>query len=131
MCQLLSNYLPPRQQVGMAQLAKDLRARRRLQENELYPREVQVDCPLPDCLGIGYLGFDNVMCFICGAPVDHGLVRRDARRTQALPPVQGTHREERRLRPYDLPLWAPFLVDDADVLLALITMRQARSGNCE
>merc|ERR1712232_1105033 len=39
--------------------------RRRLRSNVLYPRAVQVDCPSPDCWGLGYLGFDTVMCFIC------------------------------------------------------------------
>ena len=25
----------------------------------------EVDCPQPGCVGLGYLGFDMVMCFIC------------------------------------------------------------------
>lgn len=39
--------------------------RRRLQANPIYPRTMQVDCPRPECWGLGYLGFDRVMCFIC------------------------------------------------------------------
>mmetsp|Transcript_4901 Transcript_4901/g.14253 ORF Transcript_4901/g.14253 Transcript_4901/m.14253 type:complete len:261 (+) Transcript_4901:825-1607(+) len=39
--------------------------RRRLRQNTLFPSAVQVNCPLPDCWGLGYLGFDTVMCFIC------------------------------------------------------------------
>jgi len=46
-------------------LAGTMGRRRRLQENTLYPAAVQVDCPDPDCWGLGYLGFDLVMCFIC------------------------------------------------------------------
>lgn len=40
-------------------------ARARLRANPLYPGPMQVDCPRPDCWGLGYLGFDRVMCFIC------------------------------------------------------------------
>merc|ERR1712232_118274 len=39
--------------------------RRRLRKNVLFPASVQVDCPQPHCWGLGYLGFDTVMCFIC------------------------------------------------------------------
>merc|ERR1712007_193125 len=39
--------------------------RRRLRNNELYPAAVQINCPQPHCWGLGYLGFDTVMCFIC------------------------------------------------------------------
>jgi len=42
-----------------------LKRRRRLQENPLFPAHMQVNCPLPRCVGLGYLGFDTVMCFIC------------------------------------------------------------------
>jgi len=38
--------------------------RRRLRQSELFPAAMQVDCPL-DCWGLGYLGFDTVMCFVC------------------------------------------------------------------
>lgn len=44
---------------------EELVHRRRLQNNRLYPSEVQVDCPRAGCLGLGYLGFDTVMCFAC------------------------------------------------------------------
>lgn len=43
----------------------DLAVRRRLQSNPFYPPEMQEDCPRPGCLGLGYLGFDHVMCWIC------------------------------------------------------------------
>lgn len=39
--------------------------RRQLQNNVLYPSVVQVDCPQEGCLGLGYRGFDTVMCFMC------------------------------------------------------------------
>lgn len=46
-------------------LDKEFAYRRRLQRNELYPPEVQVDCPRAGCLGLGYGGFDTLMCFVC------------------------------------------------------------------
>lgn len=46
-------------------LEEELTKRRRLQGNELYPPAAQVDCPREGCLGLGYLGFDTVMCFFC------------------------------------------------------------------
>merc|ERR1712032_779320 len=33
--------------------------------NQLFPAAMQVDCPQPLCVGLGYLGFDTVMCFMC------------------------------------------------------------------
>lgn len=42
-----------------------LQRRKRLQANPLYPASVQVECPRAECLGLGYLGFDSVMCFLC------------------------------------------------------------------
>jgi len=39
--------------------------RRQLKSNTLYPEAMQVDCPMPECWGLGYLGFDTVMCFVC------------------------------------------------------------------
>lgn len=39
--------------------------RRKLEANRLYPSEMQVECPMPGCYGLGYLGFDSVMCFVC------------------------------------------------------------------
>merc|ERR1711907_65187 len=39
--------------------------RRRLQDNILFPAEVQVDCPQPGCLGLAYMGYDTLMCFVC------------------------------------------------------------------
>jgi len=49
----------------LSQLVAELDRRVRLQQNRLYPPAVQVDCPQPGCVGLGYLGFDTVMCFIC------------------------------------------------------------------
>jgi hypothetical protein len=46
-------------------LAGQLKKRTELQQNELFPSEVQVECRDPMCVGIGYLGHETVMCFIC------------------------------------------------------------------
>lgn len=43
----------------------ELDRRSRLQQNLMFPQEMQVNCPRPGCVGLGYLGFDQVMCFIC------------------------------------------------------------------
>lgn len=50
---------------AVCNLEKEFVYRRRLQTNELYPPEVQVDCPQAGCLGLGYHGFDTLMCFVC------------------------------------------------------------------
>eukprot|EP00928_Gymnodinium_smaydae_P081057 TRINITY_DN64634_c0_g1_i1.p1 TRINITY_DN64634_c0_g1~~TRINITY_DN64634_c0_g1_i1.p1 ORF type:complete len:290 (-),score=33.36 TRINITY_DN64634_c0_g1_i1:276-1145(-) len=39
--------------------------RQRLKNNPFYPEPTQVNCIVPQCIGLGYLGFDTVMCFIC------------------------------------------------------------------
>jgi len=44
---------------------KQLAFRRRLLGNTLYPAEVQAECPCEGCLGLGYRGYDTVMCFVC------------------------------------------------------------------
>mmetsp|Transcript_25328 Transcript_25328/g.55289 ORF Transcript_25328/g.55289 Transcript_25328/m.55289 type:complete len:502 (+) Transcript_25328:57-1562(+) len=44
-------------------LMDGLRRRKRLQNNPLYSAEFQVECP--QCVGLGYIGFDTVMCFLC------------------------------------------------------------------
>lgn len=44
---------------------KEFARRRRLQNNELFPAEAQVDCPQPGCLGLAYRGYDTLMCFAC------------------------------------------------------------------
>lgn len=46
-------------------LDKQLKRRLQLQRNPLYPSPVQVDCPNADCMGLGYLAHETVMCFIC------------------------------------------------------------------
>merc|ERR1712039_782627 len=33
--------------------------------NPLYPPEMQINCPQFGWCGLGYLGFDTTMCFIC------------------------------------------------------------------
>jgi len=47
------------------QLADKLEKRFELERNQLYPEALQVDCPCWDCVGLGYLGFETVMCFVC------------------------------------------------------------------
>jgi len=46
-------------------LERQVTFRRRLQNNPLYPPAVQVNCPRQGCIGLGYLGYDTVMCFLC------------------------------------------------------------------
>lgn len=46
-------------------LEKEFAWRRRLQSSTLYPACAQVDCPRAGCLGLGYLGGESVMCFVC------------------------------------------------------------------
>jgi hypothetical protein len=46
-------------------LAEDLDKRFVLQNNSEFPDDWQVDCTRPGCTGLGYLGFDTVMCFVC------------------------------------------------------------------
>lgn len=48
-----------------ARLQHELNRRAKLQLNHLYPPALQVDCPIVGCVGIGYLGFDTIMCFLC------------------------------------------------------------------
>lgn len=50
---------------GARALADRLEKRFELERNSLIPAELQVDCPRPDCVGLGYLGLDTVMCFLC------------------------------------------------------------------
>jgi len=49
----------------MRDLDQMLKRREALQRNSLYPAEAQVNCPVPSCVGLGYLGSDTAMCFIC------------------------------------------------------------------
>merc|ERR1711924_409762 len=39
--------------------------RRKLEQNIRFPKELQVNCRDPMCLGISYLGSETVMCFFC------------------------------------------------------------------
>jgi len=50
---------------GARELDCQLRRRETLQRNPLYPPVCQVDGPQPGCVGIGYLGAETIMCFIC------------------------------------------------------------------
>jgi hypothetical protein len=54
-----------------------LERRFELETKPQFPEEVQVTCPKVDCVGLGYLGFDTVMCFLCEhqwlATKDQGL----------------------------------------------------------
>ena len=46
-------------------LMEALEKRFKLKESTLFPECMQVECKRPECVGIGYLGFETVMCFIC------------------------------------------------------------------
>lgn len=48
-----------------AELEQRFARRRRLQASPLFPAELQIDCPQPGCVGLGYLGYDTSMCFMC------------------------------------------------------------------
>ena len=48
-----------------AALADALERRYTLERNPLFPAPQQVNCRQPDCVGIGYLGYETVMCFLC------------------------------------------------------------------
>lgn len=64
--------------------------RRRLQINPLFPPAVQVDCPQPGCYGLGYFGFDTVMCFLCEHQWTPAQVNSDNSDSQD--PISGTKR---------------------------------------
>lgn len=44
---------------------QEMKQRKRLQQNTLFPTSMQVDCPVDGCLGLGYLGSETIMCFFC------------------------------------------------------------------
>lgn len=46
-------------------LSGQLERRFELQSNKLFPESMQLECPRPLCVGIGYSGYDTAMCFIC------------------------------------------------------------------
>jgi hypothetical protein len=48
-----------------AALAHQLERREELQANPFFPLELQEDCRRIDCVGIGYHGYETVMCMIC------------------------------------------------------------------
>jgi len=47
------------------QVADQIETRFRLQANPFYSEEMQVECIKADCIGIGYLGSETIMCMIC------------------------------------------------------------------
>jgi len=51
--------------IPAAELEQMFVRRRRLQANPFFPAELQVECPRPGCVGLGYLGHETVMCFLC------------------------------------------------------------------
>jgi ariadne-1 len=53
------------QKFSRMDILQALTRRHKLQANPLFPAEQQVDCPQEDCVGLGYLGSDTVMCFVC------------------------------------------------------------------
>jgi len=65
-------------------LTKKLERRAHLQRNPLYPAPVQVECPLIGCVGLGYLGYDTVMCFHC----EHQWIPTEAGEPAGLPDVE-------------------------------------------
>ena len=70
-CPACPKFLPQRvlfEEAALAEaseLAAQLERRDYLQANQLYPEPMQVECPLVGCVGIGYLGFETIMCMIC------------------------------------------------------------------
>lgn len=50
---------------ALTAMERRLAARCRLQANQLFPPSMQVECPRRECVGLGYLGYDTVMCFLC------------------------------------------------------------------
>lgn len=54
-------------------LAGQLDRREALQRNVLFPAELQVECRKAECVGIGYLGYETVMCMICEDQWDAAL----------------------------------------------------------
>ena len=47
------------------ELANQLERREALQRNELFPPCMQVECRRAECVGIGYLGYETIMCMVC------------------------------------------------------------------
>mmetsp|Transcript_54595 Transcript_54595/g.127674 ORF Transcript_54595/g.127674 Transcript_54595/m.127674 type:complete len:425 (-) Transcript_54595:143-1417(-) len=58
-------YEAARHSEPVKQLTRKLEHRAHLQRSTLFPAPMQVECPLVGCVGIGYLGYDTVMCFMC------------------------------------------------------------------
>merc|ERR1719198_1212964 len=81
MCSALWRQLGTRsKQIAAFDSEPGVLQRRRLRANLLYPSELQVDCPVLGCWGLGYLGFDMVQCFICEhqwAPIEGGMAPVD------------------------------------------------------
>uniref|UniRef100_A0A7S2GDL8 RING-type domain-containing protein n=1 Tax=Haptolina brevifila TaxID=156173 RepID=A0A7S2GDL8_9EUKA len=47
------------------ELATQLQRREVLQRNSLFPKCMQVECRRTECVGIGYLGYETIMCMVC------------------------------------------------------------------
>ena len=64
-----SKFLPQKLVLALSQsatnLVRQLDLRKALEANTLYPACMQVECPRPECVGIGFLGFKTIMCFVC------------------------------------------------------------------
>ena len=62
-------FLPQKLVLAISQsatnLVRQLDLRKALEANTLYPACMQVECPRPECVGIGFLGFKTIMCFVC------------------------------------------------------------------
>ena len=68
-CFVCSKCLPQKLVLAISQSAKSLvrqlDRRMAVEANKLYPACMQVECPRPECVGIRFLGFVTIMCFVC------------------------------------------------------------------
>ena len=81
----MPQYIVLKASEGARTLAQRLERREVLQANKLYPGSLQVNCRQVGCVGIGYLGYETIMCMICedqwdatedsvgGLRIQHGL----------------------------------------------------------
>eukprot|EP00403_Amphidinium_massartii_P040142 CAMPEP_0178444362 /NCGR_PEP_ID=MMETSP0689_2-20121128/39451_1 /TAXON_ID=160604 /ORGANISM="Amphidinium massartii, Strain CS-259" /LENGTH=412 /DNA_ID=CAMNT_0020068557 /DNA_START=34 /DNA_END=1269 /DNA_ORIENTATION=+ len=69
---------------AVKQLTTHLERRAHLQRNPLYPAPMQVECPKVGCVGMGYLGFDTVMCFMC----EHTWLPEESGEKPGIPDVE-------------------------------------------
>ena len=68
-CFVCSKCLPQKLVLAISQSAKSLvrqlDRRMAVEANKLYPACMQVEYPRPECVGIRFLGFETIMCFVC------------------------------------------------------------------